>query len=239
MSRLRGLDPVYRRRALEFLVDTLLVAAAFGLAFALRFVDNDFVLPDRYETMLVGSVAFVAIGKTVVLELLGQHRQWWRYFRLPDLWPLCRSLFVASALMVLIFALASPFEWVPERGADEEAFGLPRAVIVFDLILSCVFLGGARLARRTLAERPDRAARERRSRKVLVIGAGSGGQMVVRELQLNPNLGARAIGFVDDDPAKRGMRALGLKVLGTTAEIREILDRTSPDEVVIAIPSAP
>ena len=49
---------------------------------------------------------------------------------------------------------------------------------------------------------------------MLVIGAGSGGQMVVRELQLNPNLGSTAIGFVDDDPRKQGMRMLGLKVLG-------------------------
>ena len=52
-----------------------------------------------------------------------------------------------------------------------------------------------------------------------MVGAGSGGQMVVRELKLNPNLGARAIGFLDDDPRKRGMRTEGLKVLGTTDEI--------------------
>src|SRR5918998_999154 len=103
MSRLRALDPVYRRRALEFVVDTLLLAAAFGLSFALRFVDDDFVLPNRYETMLLGSIAFVAIGKAVLLGLPAQPRQWWRYFRLPDLWPLARTLFIASALMVLIF----------------------------------------------------------------------------------------------------------------------------------------
>ena len=110
--------------------------------------------------------------------------------------------------------------------------------MIFDFILSCALLGGARLARRSLAERPQRIARGR-SRSVLVVGAGSGGQMVVRELQLNPNLGAHAIGFVDDDPSKRNMRAAGLKVLGTTDEIGAILDRHSPDEVVIAIPSAP
>jgi FlaA1/EpsC-like NDP-sugar epimerase len=63
--------------------------------------------------------------------------------------------------------------------------------------------------------------------------------MVVRELQLNPNLGATAIGFVDDDPRKRGMRMLGLKVLGSTKQIEKILEETKPDEVVIAIPSAP
>ena len=219
-------DPVYRRRALEFAADALLCAAAFALAFKLRFLDER--MPDRYETMLVGSIAFVAIGKAAVLELLGMHRQWWRYFRLPDLWPLFRSLAIASALMVLIFVLAKPY---PDS--------LPRSVVILDLILSCALLGGARLARRSLAERPARRAAARRPRELLVVGAGSGGQMVVRELKLNPNLGARAIGFLDDDPRKRGMRTEGLKVLGTTDEIGPICDRLGPDEVVIAIPSAP
>ncbi len=225
MTRLA--DPVLRRRALEFGADALLCAVAFALAFLLRFLDDGGQIPDRYVTMLVGSVAFVGIGKSLVLELLGQHHQWWRYFRLPDLWPLFRSLAIASALLVLVFVLVKPY---PDS--------LPRSVVIFDFILSCALLGGARLARRTLAERPQRMARGK-SHSVLVVGAGSGGQMVVRELQLNPNLGAHAIGFLDDDPGKRNMRAAGLKVLGTTNEIGAILDRHSPDEVVIAIPSAP
>ncbi len=224
MSRLT--DPVYRRRALEFAADALLCAAAFALAFKLRFLDER--MPERYETMLVGSIAFVALGKAALLEVLGMHRQWWRYFRLPDLWPLFRSLAIASALMVLVFALAKPY---PDS--------LPRSVVILDLILACALLGGARLARRSLAERPARRAAERRLREVLVVGAGSGGQMVVRELKLNPTLGARAVGFVDDDPRKRGMRTEGLKVVGTTDEIGPICDRLAPDEVVIAIPSAP
>ena len=228
MSR-RVLDPVYRRRALEFAADALLAAAAFALAFKLRFLDVPGGIPERYETMLIGSVAFVAVGKTLVIELLGVHGQWWRYFRLPDLWPLVRALLLASALMVIAFALLQPYD-----------DSLPRSVVVFDLLLSAVFLGGARLARRTLAERPARGGRGgRRARQVLVVGAGSGGQMVVRELKLNPKLGAEAIGFLDDDPRKRGMRTEGLKVLGTTGEIGPILDRLTPDEVVIAIPSAP
>ena len=225
MSRLA--DPVLRRRALEFAADALLCAVAFALAFLLRFLDDGGQIPDRYLTMLAGSVAFVAIGKSLVLELLGQHHQWWRYFRLPDLWPLVRALAVASALLVLVFVLVKPY---PDS--------LPRSVVIFDFILSCALLGGARLARRSFAERPQRMARGR-SRSILVVGAGSGGQMVVRELQLNPNLGAHAIGFLDDDPSKRNMRAAGLKVLGTTDEIGPICDRLAPDEVVIAIPSAP
>jgi FlaA1/EpsC-like NDP-sugar epimerase len=228
ISVARVTDPVYRHRALEFAADALLCAAAFALAFILRFLDDGGNLPARYETMLLGSVAFVAIGKAVVLEVLGLHRQWWRYFRLPDLWPLIGALALASALMVAVFAIGQFYD---DR--------LPWSVVAIDFLLSAAFLGGARLARRSLAERPGRRTARRRARDVLVVGAGSGGQMVVRELKLNPNLGARAIGFVDDDPRKRGMRTEGLKVLGMTDEIGPILDHTEPDEVVIAIPSAP
>jgi hypothetical protein len=61
-------DPVYRRRALEFLADALLCAAAFAGAFFVRFLDEGGDLPQRYEEMLLGSVAFVALGKTLVLD---------------------------------------------------------------------------------------------------------------------------------------------------------------------------
>ena len=79
---------------------------------------------------------------------------------------------------------------------------------MIDFLLTLMLIAGARLAVRLIVERPSRGARVPKH-EVLVVGAGSGGQMVVRELQLNPNLGATAIGFVDDDPRKRGMRMLG------------------------------
>jgi FlaA1/EpsC-like NDP-sugar epimerase len=226
MSRLK--DPVYRRRALQFIADAVLAAMAFALAFVLRFIDVPFGIPDRYVTMLTESVVFVAVGKAIIFGLLGLHRKWWRYFQLPDMWPVVRAAAVASGILVAVFTLAKPFD-----------YNLPRSVVVFDFLLTVVLVGGARLVRRTIAERPDRATRRAQSRGILVVGAGSGGQMVVRELRLNPNLGARAIGFVDDDPRKRDMTAAGVKVLGSTDEIGEILDREGPDEVVIAIPSAP
>jgi FlaA1/EpsC-like NDP-sugar epimerase len=223
-----ALDPAYRGRAMQFVADALLAALAFTLAFELRFLDASGGLPDRYWTMLVGSVAFVAIGKAMVFGALGLHRKWWRYFNSSDLWPLLRAVAIASGLLVAVFTLVKPYD-----------YNLPRSVVVFDFILTAVLLGGTRMAVRMAAERPGRAARRRRTLAVLVVGAGSGGQMVVRELQLNPNLGARAIGFLDDDPRKRGMQTLGLEVLGSTDEIGGILDRKRPNEVIIAIPSAP
>src|SRR5919108_164351 len=96
---------------------------------------------------------------------------------------------------------------------------IPRSVVVMDFLICLLLAFGARMVGRLVAERPSRAARRRKGRETLVVGAGSGGQMVVREMLLNPNLGSKAVGFVDDDPRKRGMRLLGLKVLGSTDEI--------------------
>lgn len=219
--------PAYRHRALQFLADAVLAAVAFALAFFLRFLDAD-AIPERYVDMLLASVAFVAIGKAVIFTMLGLHAKWWRYFLTRDFPALLRATALASAALVVVFTVVSPFD-----------DNLPRSVVVFDFILTTGLLAGARIVTRLWIERPAKELRSRKSRRTLIVGAGSGGQMVVRELQLNPALGVRAIGFVDDDPRKRGMGLLGLRVLGTTGEIEAVLEREKPDEVVIAIPSAP
>jgi FlaA1/EpsC-like NDP-sugar epimerase len=218
--------PAYRHRALQFLADAVLAAAAFALAFVLRFVDAGGI-PERYEEMLLQSIAFVAIGKALIFTLLGLHSKWWRYFLTRDFPALLRATALASAALVVVFTVLQPFD-----------DNLPRSIVIFDFILTTGLLAGARIVTRLWIERPEKQVRGK-TRGSLIIGAGSGGQMVVRELQLNPALGVQAIGFVDDDPRKRGMGLLGLRVLGTTAQIDELLEKHTPDEVVIAIPSAP
>jgi FlaA1/EpsC-like NDP-sugar epimerase len=225
MSRLN--HPVYRNRMLQLAADAALVALAYFLAFQLRFLDEPHGWPQRYQTLFLQSVGFVVVGKLAIFAAFGLYQKWWRYISGRDFLLIFRAVAVASAILVVFFAVAKPF-----------AHTLPRAVEVTDFVLTMMLIAGARLAVRLIVERPSRGARLPKH-EVLVVGAGSGGQMVVRELQLNPNLGATAIGFLDDDPRKRGMRMLGLKVLGSTKEIVEILDETEPDEVVIAIPSAP
>jgi len=225
MSRLN--HPVYRNRVLQVAADAVLVALAYFLAFQLRFLDDPHGWPQRYEVLFAQSVGFVVAGKLIVFAAFGLYQKWWRYISGRDFLLIVRAVAVASAVLVILFAVVKPFDDT-----------LPRSVEVMDFLLTLLLVAGARLAVRLIVERPSRGARLPKH-EVLVIGAGSGGQMVVRELQLNPNLGATAIGFVDDDPRKRGMRMLGLKVLGSTDEIAAILDEAEPDEVVIAIPSAP
>jgi FlaA1/EpsC-like NDP-sugar epimerase len=208
--------------------DGLLVAVAYFLAFQLRFLDDPGTIPDRYLDLFFGSLAFVVVGKLAVFYLFGLYQKWWRFIGGRDIMRIVQAVTISSLLLIGVFAVAQPFE-----------NSLPRSVAMTDYLLTMMLIAGARLGTRLLKERPERGSRIARGREVLVIGAGSGGQMVVRELRLNPALGETAIGFVDDNTAMRGMRIQGISVLGTTDEIATILDETEPDQVVIAIPSAP
>src|SRR5215210_1849238 len=104
-----------------------------------------------------------------------------------------------------------------------------------------VFLGAVRYAVHLYYERPVGGYRARRgARSVLIVGAGDGGRLVLREMLRNPELNLNPVGFVDDDPTKRRIKIEGTRVLGTTGDdLPRVLDETEPDEVIIAIPSAP
>jgi FlaA1/EpsC-like NDP-sugar epimerase len=226
MGRLN--HPVYRNRVGQILADAALIALAYFLAFQLRFLDDPHGWPHRYEVLFAQSVGFVVAGKLIVFAAAGLYQKWWRYVSGRDFIFIGRAVAISSALLVIAFAVVQPFE-----------HRLPRSVEVIDFMLTLILIAGARLLVRLIVERPSKGDRVPKH-EVLVVGAGKGGQMVVRELRLNPALGGTAIGFVDDDPRKRGMRMNGgVKVLGSTDEIALILDETDPDEVIIAIPSAP
>ena len=194
MERLK--HPVYRHKLIQIAADAVLVAAAYYLAFRLRFLDAPGGIPDRYDHMLANSIGFVVVGQLIVFYAFGLYEKWWRYFRLPDMIAVLRACAVSTAILAITFLLLKPF--------DDQ---IPRSVVVSNFLLTVFLVGGARLlVRMVLVERLARRD-VRGARRVLVVGAGSGGQMVARELQLNPNLGAKAIGFLDDDARKRGMRA--------------------------------
>jgi FlaA1/EpsC-like NDP-sugar epimerase len=111
---------------------------------------------------------------------------------------------------------------------------------VLFVLLSGAFLTGTRFLVHLVYQRPLRGFRaSRNARSVVIVGAGNGGYLLLSELLKNPELGYRPVGFVDDDPRKQGMRVSGVEVLGTTEQLPEVLEDVEPDEVLIAVPSAP
>ncbi len=110
--------------------------------------------------------------------------------------------------------------------------GYPRSIYIIDSILLVGFLCGIRLAVRLFRERKVL----RKTKRVLIIGAGDAGENIVREMQTHSTSSYTPIGFVDDDVSKVGKRIHGIKVLGTRQDLSNILHAHKPEEVLVALP---
>jgi FlaA1/EpsC-like NDP-sugar epimerase len=215
---------VSRSRLWRVAVDAVLVTLAWYLAFQVRF---DKGVPARYDEFLGGDVFVAVVGiQLIVFVLFGLYHHWWRYVSIRDMWRAVLGVTVASAVVVGFIYL-----WDPVPG-----WNLPRGIIAIDWMFTLGFVVGARVFARTLVERAKRGIVTRR-KAALIVGAGDAGQMVIREMLKNPQLGYRPIGLVDDQESKRNMRLHGVRVLGTTLDLPRLLTDNRPDEVIIAIPS--
>jgi FlaA1/EpsC-like NDP-sugar epimerase len=217
-------------------VDGVLVAFAYLLGFWLRFDGRPAGRYVRYEHLLTSTIAWAVPIALVVLAGFGAYERLWTYVGQRDYEALVKSTVVSTLLLVGVVALVHP---VVLHGAN---VGLPVSVIVLYMLLMLALLVGARFVVHLVVEGRVLFRVAKGARDVLIVGAGEGGRLVVRELVRNPQLRLRPVGFVDDDPRKRGMKdEYGLRVLGTasnSADLARVLDEVEPDEVVIAIPSA-
>jgi FlaA1/EpsC-like NDP-sugar epimerase len=240
--------PLHRHSLPQLVVDAGLVALAYYLAFWLRFEDQAH-MPLRYQRLLDRTWPWVVLGTVAILGLSRVYQRRWRYVSQRDIEHLVRSLVIATVLLVSVVALAHPLLWIQKTAAvvhghhvlQTVSVGLPASVIVFFFLLSLVFLTAARVLARAVNDRrlPGFRSAPRGRRNVLIVGAGQGGRLVCQELSRNADLGLHPVGFVDDDPLKQRLRFEGVRVRGTTRELPQILDEAEPDEVIIAIPSAP
>jgi FlaA1/EpsC-like NDP-sugar epimerase len=248
--------PVHRHSLPQVLVDGLLVALAYFLAFWLRFAGGFGADDHRYLTLLRVTIAGAVLVMLISLAAFGQYQRLWRFVGRRDYEAVLKAVFVATVAIVGLIALLHPvvatsLRPVKSHGrhpfvdvAGPRADVLPPAsVAMLFFLLTLAFLVGVRFAVQLAGEGRIRSVRAATARReMLVVGGGEGGHLVVRELMRNPGLGMRPVGFLDDDPRKQGIKdEYGLRVLGTTSEadLARVLDEVEPDEVVIAIPSAP
>jgi FlaA1/EpsC-like NDP-sugar epimerase len=230
--------PLHRHALPQLAVDGGLVAIAYYLAFQLRFEHGP---TGYYAHLRERTIWWVLLGSLPVLIVSRVYQRRWRYAGQRDYEAVARGVLAIVLLTVAAVAVLRPVQRVTHHGTA--VILVPVGVVILFALLALVLLVGVRALSRSLYERRPLAAfrgGRKGERTVLIAGAGEGGRLVLREIMRNRELGLAPVGFVDDDPVKRGLRIDGVRVRGNTEnELPRILDDAEPDEVIIAIPSAP
>ena len=217
--------PLTRHRLWQVVADAAIVALAWVASWYVRFDGPRPVFYDRYLDWDI--VLLVVAIKLPVFAGFGFYNRWWRYVSTRDMWSAVRGVLAASGAAFLVFELF-----------EIHKAAVPRGIWIIDLLLCMAFVAGTRLLARTLIERPTPGRIVARGKEVIVVGAGDAAQLILKEMQRNPAYAYTPIGLIDDDPRKKNLRLHGIRVLGTTDELRHLLRDRRPDEVLIAVPSA-
>jgi len=203
-----------------------IMVACLWFSVLLRF---DFEVPAEYWKGFRATLLWLIPLKLGMLMLFGQFRSLLTFFSLSD----AKRLFVAMGFSGLI-ALAL---WYLSNGT----IVVPRAIILSDFILSVVGLVALRTSMRIYRERmvESKTTSSANRRKVAIIGAGSAGSALFREIYSKPGLGMEVVCFIDDDPAKIGGTLHGRKIAGQRADLPRLIESLKISRAILAMPTAP
>jgi FlaA1/EpsC-like NDP-sugar epimerase len=194
---------------------------AYWLAFMLRF---DFVIPQRQWQIFIATLPMVVVIRVTGVYLFALHRGIWRYAGVGDLLSILKATTTTSLVFIAAAVTLFPQDF-------------PRSVYFLDWGICTGLLSLSRVG--VLAFRDFVArVREGSRKRIVVVGAGDGAEMLLRELTRNPFAEYRAGALVDDDASKLHTRIRGVEVLGRIDDLAEVCRKVQATEVVIAIPSA-
>jgi len=214
---------MHKRRILEVLVDAVLICLAYTSSFVLRF---DGSVPPEHLAVLAQSLPLIISIKLVVFASLGLYKGVWRYAGMRDLLSILKAVTLGTILSIAAMTMLFRFEL------------FPRSAFVTDWMALLILVAGVRVLVRGIREYLFNLS-DVKGKRVVIVGAGDAGEMVLRELRNNVKREYAAVGFFDDDPDKHGRRIHGVPVLGGREKILEAVARLEIDQIVVAIPSAP
>ena len=213
-------DLAFRWHAGQVLLDLVLITVCYYLGYRLRF-DGEAL--NTFLPYFTASLPVVLGCKLAALYVSGLYQRSWETFGLRDLTAVVRAVGLGSLLSILAAAYLYQLE------------GFSRVAFVIDALLLTMAIVATRASFRMM--NLVAATRNKRSRRVLVYGAGAFGQLLVREMRANTAWNMNPVVFVDDDPAKGSRWIGGVPVRGTLDQLEQLMDQYSVEEVVLSSPA--
>lgn len=203
--------------------DTLVAVLAFVFAVILKFETLDLsplALNTVYPMMTV-----VVLSQIIFFKINGLYKGMWRFSSTVDLFNIIKAVTYGTALPLIILFLWNRLE------------SFPRSIIVIDYAFLIIGLGGGRFVYRLWNDSFFKR-KVYGKENLIVIGAGSAGNQIVKEIKSNPHFDLNIVGFLDDDPSKKIKSIQGIPVLGATSDLARYVRNFDVKKVFIAIPSA-
>lgn len=213
-----------KKKKLIFLLilDIIFVNFSYLLALYLRFDGN---IEIQYLTVYMDNAFILTIIKLAVFYYFKLYKSVWRYASVGELINIIAACIVANAgALSFLFIIQTH---------------LPRSVYIITTMIDTMIIGGTRFSIRAFRRiRTGNIIPNNGYRKIMIIGGGDAGAMVIREYNNHTQLNSKPVVIVDDDDKKQGQIIRGVPVLGNREDIPRLVEEMGIDEIVIAIPSA-
>jgi FlaA1/EpsC-like NDP-sugar epimerase len=190
-------------------------------------------LVEQYPLLLF----FFIIIKLIIFGLFRQYSGWWRYVGISDLLGILRASLVSTLIIVVLWFAFISTASIRRSWHLENIAQISQGVFMADMFGTVLLLGGLRMLIRLYYEE-FRTVESGRLKRFLIVGAGNAGEALLREIHRMSVAQYEVIGFIDDEPAKRGINIHGISVLGTVEQLPKICKARNIEEIAIAMPSA-
>ncbi len=220
------LYPSFLKRKILF---TLLDVVAFSLSLYWAFhIRSEFNGLEEYgKTLFIFMVIFIPV-KLIVFYSLKLYNISWRLVSLQDVANIARASVLSSGILFIII-----------YGTQFTIFhGFPRSILLIDLVLTFLISSGFKISKRMYVEVMRQSIGISELKRTLIIGAGSSGEQLIRDINRSPKRSFHPVGFIDDDPIKQNIYLQGVRVLGKTNQLKEIISKYNVESILISVLSA-
>jgi|ERR1044072_2738012 UDP-GlcNAc:undecaprenyl-phosphate GlcNAc-1-phosphate transferase len=214
------IDFSYKRRIFEVLLDVCLIMLAYWTAYAIKF--EAFSQSPAWRLFL-RTLPIIVVVRLAAFLFFGVYRGIWRYTSIDDLVAFAKAVTVGSIISITIILFKFRFQ------------GFSRTVFIIDALMMLMLLAGSRMAFRLFRQMLP-SGNIANGRRVLIYGAGDAGELLLRELLNNKELQCAPIGFMDDDPNKRGKVIHGFPVFGGNGLLNQIITQHNVEQILISSP---
>ena len=211
------------RTILLILIDCILIPISYYISWFVRF---DGKIAITLESLIVYPLNFLILIKIIVFILFGLYNSLWRYAGTKELFQVVGASIVGNTIFLSYTFLLQE--------------NIPRSIFLLMIIFDIILLAGVRFGYRILSYFKNflDINKKRQYERVMIIGAGEAGAIVLKELNDHPELGLKPVVIMDDDKSKIGRKLRGIPIMGDISNVTKIAKEKKIDEIIIATPSA-